>query len=137
MADELEFEMPKGFTPPERLDSDDTFQAMATFKLVDDSTLRLVDVEGYPIAEGEEEEGEEEGAGAERAEAANAAAALQAAGAGGQQGPQPGPGLAPGAGMAGAGPAGGAPPPPPPAGPAPGGLVQELGRRFRAATGRR
>lgn len=135
---DLEFPMPAGFTPPEHLDSDDTFQAMCTLKLVDDSTLRLVDVEGYDV--GEEEEGEAGGGAAAQTEAQNAAAALQGAGAaaGGQQGAQPGPGLAPG--MQGGGSAASAEANMGPGGPTAGGglpFAQQLGQRFRRMTGRR
>jgi hypothetical protein len=139
MAENLEFPIPEGFTPPEHLDSEDQFQAMCTLQLVDDSTLKLVDVEGYDV--GQEEEGEEEGEGAQTTEARNAAAALQeaGAGAGGQQGAQPGPGLAPG--MQGGGSAASAEANIGPGG-APGGagalpFAAEMGRRFRQATGRR
>lgn len=141
----MEFPIPEGFVPPEHLDSDDQFQAMCTLELVNDSTLKLVDVEGYQVGE---EDTEKDTGQAEDVEAKNAAAALQAAGAGagGAQGTQPGPGIAPamqgagaGAGAAAAGGPPGAGAPPGPIGPgaptAP--FAQELGRRFRQMTGRR
>jgi hypothetical protein len=87
MADDnVTFEMPEGFAPPENLAGDQTFQAMATFKVTGDNELELVDIDGYQVGEGEE--GEEEGAGpsATQTEAANAAGAM-----GGGGGP-PGPG---------------------------------------------
>jgi hypothetical protein len=127
----MEFPIPEGFTPPEHLDSDNQFQAMATFELIGDSSLKLIDVEGYQVGK---EDTEEDTGQARDVEAQNAAAALQAAtggggggpAAGGQAGAQPGPGLAPGAG-------GGPIPPPTQALP----LAQDLGRRFRQMTGRR
>lgn len=73
MADDnVTFDMPQGFSPPENLDSDNTFQAMATFRVTGEDQLQLVDVDGYQIGEGDEEEG-----GAAQAEAANAATAMQ------------------------------------------------------------
>jgi hypothetical protein len=84
MADDnLTFEMPQGFSPPENLDSDDTFQAMATFRVVGNDQLELVDVDGYQVGEGEEEEEEGGGPTAAATEAANAASAMQPQGAGG------------------------------------------------------
>jgi hypothetical protein len=85
MADDnVTFEMPEGFSPPENLASDSTFQAMATFKVTGDNELQLVDVDGYQVGEGEEEEEEGAGPGAAQTEAANAAGAL---GGGGGAGP--------------------------------------------------
>ena len=60
MAD-LTFPMPDGFIPPENLHSDNTFRAMATFKLLHDSELELVDIEGYQVGE-EDTEGDTEAA---------------------------------------------------------------------------
>lgn len=109
--------MPDGFTPPENLDSENTFQAMATFQLVDDDTLKLVDIEGYQIG-AEDTEGDTEAA--KKADQANAASALQGAGsAAGAEANQGGP---PGA------------PPTPPASPS---FAAQAAARFRAATGRR
>jgi hypothetical protein len=74
---ELTFPMPDGFQPPEHLDSDDTFQAMATFKVLSGGDeLQLVDVEGYQIGE-EDTEGDTEAA--KEADQANALAATQGA----------------------------------------------------------
>jgi hypothetical protein len=75
-ADNLTFPTPEGFQPPEHLDSDDTFQAMATFKVVSEDELQLVDIEGYQIGE-EDTEGDTEAAKA--ADQANALAAVQGA----------------------------------------------------------
>jgi hypothetical protein len=124
MAD-LTFPMPDGFTPPENLDSDNTFQAMGTFQLVDDDTLKLVDIEGYQIGD-EDTEGDTEAA--KKADQANAASALQGAGsAAGAEANQGGPP--------------GAPPTPPgrnlgtqAAQPS---FGSQMAARFRAATGRR
>jgi hypothetical protein len=136
----MEFPIPEGFTPPEHLDSDNQFQAMATFELIGDSSLKLIDVEGYQVGT---EDTEKDTGQAKDVESQNAASALQAAmagggpSAGGQSGAQPGPGLAPGAGGgpgAATGP-GGAAGGPVPAQPLP--LAQDLGRRFRQMTGRR
>lgn len=125
MAD-LTFPMPDGFTPPENLDSENTFQAMATFELVDDDTLKLIDIEGYQIG-GEDTEGDTEAA--KTADQANAASALQGAGsAAGAEANQGGP---PGA------------PPTPAAGrnlgtqAAQPSFASQMAARFRAATGRR
>lgn len=117
--------MPDGFTPPENLDSENTFQAMATFQLVDDDTLKIVDIEGYQIGD-EDTEGDTEAA--KKADQANAASALQGAGsAAGAEANQGGPP--------------GAPPAPPgrnlgtqagqPS------FASQMAARFRAATGRR
>jgi hypothetical protein len=73
---ELTFPTPDGFQPPEHLDSDDTFQAMATFKVTGDSQLQLVDIEGYQIG-AEDTEGDTEAA--QGADQANALAAVQGA----------------------------------------------------------
>jgi hypothetical protein len=73
---ELTFPTPDGFQPPEHLDSDDTFQAMATFKVVSDGQLELVDIEGYQIGQ-EDTEGDTEAA--KEADQANALAAVQGA----------------------------------------------------------
>ncbi len=78
MADDnVTFDMPQGFSPPENLDSDNTFQAMATFRVVGDDQLELVDVDGYQVGEGEEEQEEGGGPTVTQAEAGNAAAAMQ------------------------------------------------------------
>lgn len=60
MAKTVTFDEPEGFVPPENLDSDDTFQAMATFKVLPSNQLQLVDIEGYEVGEDESMEGEEE-----------------------------------------------------------------------------
>jgi hypothetical protein len=126
MADDLTFAMPDGFTPPENLDSDNTFQAMATFRLVGDSQLELVDIEGYQVGE---EDTEEDTEAAAKTDQQNVAAALQGAGAQGGGGPAVG--------------AQGAPPGGAPTG-APAGLQaaqpsfgEQMRARFRAATGKR
>lgn len=128
MAD-LTFPMPDGFIPPENLDSDNTFQAMATFKLVGDNELQLIDIEGYQVGE-EDTEGDTEAA--RTAEQANAASALQGAGGG-----APGAGALQGAGAAAgaernlgapAGTQAGMPQPT---------FGEQMRQRFRAATGRR
>jgi hypothetical protein len=78
MADDnVTFEMPEGFAPPENLASDQTFQAMATFKVTGDNELQLVDIDGYQVGEGEEEQEEGAGPSATQTETANAAAAMQ------------------------------------------------------------
>jgi hypothetical protein len=76
---DLSFEMPEGFTPPENLDSDDTFQAMATFKVVAEGELQLVDIDGYQIGD-EDTEGDTDAA--DSAEAENAASAVTSGGPG-------------------------------------------------------
>lgn len=122
---DLTFPTPDGFTPPENLDSEGTFQAMATFQLVDDDTLKLMDIEGYQIGD-EDTEGDTEAA--KTADAASAASALQGAGsAAGAEANQGGPP--------------GAPPTPPgrnlgtqAAQPS---FASQMAARFRAATGRR
>lgn len=65
MAQSVKFDEPEGFVPPENLDADDTFQAMATFKVLPDNQLQLIDVEGYEIGGegGEEQEQQEPGEG--------------------------------------------------------------------------
>lgn len=65
MADTVKFDEPEGFVPPENLDEDESFQAMATFKVLPNNQLQLVDIEGYQIGEGDqgEEEEAEPGAG--------------------------------------------------------------------------
>jgi hypothetical protein len=73
---DLTFPTPDGFQAPEHLDSDDTFQAMATFKVVSEGELQLVDIEGYQIGE-EDTEGDTEAA--KEADQANALAAVQGA----------------------------------------------------------
>lgn len=107
---ELTFPTPAGFQPPENLDSDNTFQAMATFKLVGDGgELELVDIEGYQLAE----EGDEEAQMMQQTEAANAQAALQGGGSAAsvdQEGPPAGTQAS---------------------------LAQQMGQKFRRATGRR
>lgn len=129
------FPMPAGFIPPENLDSDNTFQAMATFKLVSENELELVDIEGYQVGE-EDTEGDTEAA--RQAEAANAASAFQSAAAANA----PGAG-APGAGaLQGAGAAAGAErnmgaPVGTRAGMPPPTFGEQMRQRFRAATGRR
>jgi hypothetical protein len=75
MAD-LTFPIPEGFQPPENLDSDDTFQAMGTFKVVGENELQLVDVEGYQVGD-DDTEGDTQAAA--QADQANAASALQGA----------------------------------------------------------
>jgi len=75
--DDLTFQMPSGFIPPENLDSDNTFQAMATFRLVGDNELELVDIEGYQIGD-EDTEGDTEAA--QEADQENIRSALQDAG---------------------------------------------------------
>jgi hypothetical protein len=117
---DLTFPIPQGFQPPENLDSDDTFQAMATFKVVDEDELQLVDVEGYQIGD-EDTEGDTQAAA--QADQANAASALQGAsnGAGGQALPNQSEDQTP-------------------AGTPPdriGGFASMMGQRFRKATGRR
>jgi|SRR5215475_7577128 len=64
MAENITFDEPEGFVPPENLDSDDTFQAMATFKVLPGNQLQLVDIEGYQLGEGDAEEQEEREPGA-------------------------------------------------------------------------
>jgi hypothetical protein len=119
MAD-LTFPMPEGFQPPENLDSDDTFQAMATFKVVGEGELELVDVEGYQIGK-EDTEGDTEAAA--QADQANAASALQGASnaAGGQALPNQSQDQTP------------------PGTPADrvGGFASQMGQMFRKATGRK
>lgn len=61
MADNVTFDEPEGFVPPENIGEDDTFQAMATFKVLPNNQLQLVDVEGYQVGEGEGEEEQEQG----------------------------------------------------------------------------
>jgi hypothetical protein len=117
---DLTFQAPDGFTPPEHLGSDETFQAMATFRIVGDSELELVDIEGYQIGE-EDTEGDTEAA--KGAEGANVASALQ--GAGSAAGAE--------ANMGGETPAG---PTGAPAG-SQASFSQRMGERFRRATGRR
>lgn len=127
---DLTFPMPQGFIPPENLDSDDTFQAMATFKIINDSELQLVDVEGYQVGE-EDTEGDTEAA--RQAEQANAASALQAVvqGATAPAGGAVGAGMAAGAERNLAAPAGTQAGMPPPT------FGEQMRQRFRAATGRR
>jgi hypothetical protein len=126
---DLTFEAPEGFTPPEHLGSDDTFQAMATFRLVGDNELELVDIEGYQIG-AEDTEGDTEAA--KTANQQGTVAALQDAGSAASAEANmggPGPGAAAGAG------------PPPGAASAPAGtqasFASQMGARFRRATGRR
>jgi hypothetical protein len=76
---DLTFDMPEGFSPPENLDSDETFQAMATFKVVSEGELQLVDVDGYQIGD-EDTEGDTDAA--SEADQANAAAAVSSGGPG-------------------------------------------------------
>jgi len=121
MADDnVTFPMPQGFEPPENLKSDDTFQAMATFRVTGDEELELVEIDGHQVGEGDEEE-------LQQTEQANAAAALQGGG-----GPT-------------AGPPGGPPPPPtgnmsedrvPPGAPAEQlapGFAETMGQKFKTA----
>jgi hypothetical protein len=61
MADTVTFEEPQGFVPPENIGDDNTFQAMATFKVMPNNQLQLVDIEGYQVGEGEQEGEEEQG----------------------------------------------------------------------------
>ena len=123
MADKVTFDEPEGFVPPENMADDDTFQAMATFKVLPNNQLQLVDVEGYQVGEPPEEGGE----GPESDE--------------GTEGAEPLPGAA----------SGGTPPPGAPGGGnqsedqlAPGtnqtrtaGFAETLAQRFRKATRRR
>lgn len=120
--------MPDGFIPPENLDSDDTFQAMATFKLVSDSELQLVDIEGYQVGD-EDTEGDTQAA--RQADQANIASALQDAGsAASAETNQGGP---PGA----QGPATGAAPPPGTQASMPTPTFGDrMRQKFKAATGR-
>lgn len=60
MADTVTFDEPEGFVPPEKLDSDDTFQAMATFKVLGNGELQLIDIDGYALESEEPGEGEGE-----------------------------------------------------------------------------
>lgn len=123
----LTFPMPEGFIPPENLDSDDTFQAMATFKLVSDNELQLTDIEGYQIGK-EDTEGDTEAAA--QADQGSIQSALQNAGsAAGAEANMAGP--------AGAGPAGAKPPPGTQASMPTPTYGEQLRARFRAATGRR
>ena len=117
---DLTFPIPEGFQPPENLDSDNTFQAMATFKVVDEGELQLVDVEGYQIGE-EDTEGDTQAAA--QADQANAASALQGAsnGSGGQALPNQSEDQAPV----------GTPPD------RVGAFAESMGQKFRRATGRR
>jgi hypothetical protein len=133
MADkELTFDEPEGFVPPENIGDDDTFQAMATFKVLPNDQLQLVDIEGYQVGEPPEEEGEgpesEEGTEAAQPLPAGASAGTPA----GQGGGPPGPGglggfanrsedrLAPGTNQTNAR-----------------GFAEGLVQRFKKATGRR
>lgn len=124
---DLTFPIPEGFSPPEHMDSDRTFSAMATFRLVGDDELELVDIEGYQIG-AEDTEGDTEAAA--QTEQQNVQEALSNAGS------------APGT-AAGAGANLGGPPGAPPAGAtgAPAGtqasFAQQMGARFRRVTGRR
>jgi len=128
MADDLTFPMPDGFIPPENLDSDNTFQAMATFKLVSESELELVDIEGYQV--GDEDTEGDTGA-AKQAEQASAASALQGAAPGGAPAPMQGAGAAAGSERNMSAPAGTTANMPPPT------FGEQMRQRFRAATGRR
>jgi len=82
MAQTVTFDEPEGFVPPENLDADSTFQAMATFKVLPNNELQLIDIEGYEVGGegGEEEEEQEPGAG-EAAPAPNQSADQLAPGA--------------------------------------------------------
>jgi len=121
---DLTFTAPPGFKAPENLDSDNTFQAMATFKMIGEAELELIDIEGYPISEDEEDQGEES---VKETEAANASAALQdaasAASAEQNMGGSPG-GTQSGMGET------------PPAG-TQAGFAQQMAAKFRKATGKR
>jgi hypothetical protein len=128
---DLTFDAPEGFTPPEHLESDDTFQAMATFRIVGDNELELVDIEGYQIGQ-EDTEGDTEAA--KTAEGANVASALQ--GAGSAAGAEANMGGQTPAGPTGA-PAGGAATYGAPAAGSQASFAQQMGARFRRATGRR
>jgi hypothetical protein len=127
MADDnVTFDMPEGFSPPENLASDNTFQAMATFKVTSDNELRLVDIDGYQVGEGEEAEEEGAGPSATQTEAANAAAAVG----GGGGGPAIGGGPP-------AGPPGNMSADRMPAGAPPdriGGFAEAMGQKFKKAT---
>jgi hypothetical protein len=108
--------------------SDDTFQAMATFRLEGENTLELIDIEGYAIGE-EDTEGDTDAA--EDAEKANALSAAQGAGSAASSEANMG-GETP-ANPAGAPPAGAAGP----AGPPNQNFISQMGERFRKATGRK
>lgn len=116
---DLTFAMPEGFTPPEHMDSDKTFQAMATFRMVGDDELELVDIEGYQIGE-EDTQGDTEAA--KETDQENVASALQNAGSAASSeaylGGPPGapPGASPGTQA---------------------NFAAQMGARFRRATGRR
>lgn len=112
---DLTFEMPEGFTPPENLDSDDTFQAMATFKVTGEDELQLIDIDGYQIGE---EDTEEDTEAAAQADQANAAAAVTGGGPGAANQSQDQ--MNPAANQTQVG-----------------GYAEQMGQRFRRATGRR
>lgn len=122
MADKVTFDEPEGFVPPENMADDDTFQAMATFKVLPNDQLQLVDIEGYQVGASPEEEGE----GPESEEGTEGAAPLPAAASGGTPPPgQPGGNqsedqLAPGANQT-----------------RTAGFANVLAQRFRKATGKR
>jgi hypothetical protein len=64
MADTVTFDQPANFVPPENLDQNDEFQAMATFRVLPNKKLELVEIEGYELGETEAEEEEEQEPGA-------------------------------------------------------------------------
>lgn len=52
MADQVTiFAAPAGFIPREPAGDDNTFQAMATFKVMPDNQLQLIDIEGYEVGQ--------------------------------------------------------------------------------------
>ena len=129
---DMTFPMPQGFIPPENLDSDQTFQAMATFKLVSEDELQLVDVEGYQVGD-EDTEGDTQAA--RQADQANIASALQGAGSAASSESNMSP--AQGATTQPAAPAGGAQAPPGTQASMPTPTFGErMRQRFKAATGR-
>jgi len=114
----IEFPMPQGFTAPENLDADNSFEAMATFRVAGNQ-LQLLAIEGYEVGEGSMEASEEQEPGA-----GEAAPTPPAAGAG-LAGARPGPGM--GADQL----AAGVPPDQTQ------GYAERLGQMFRKATRRR
>jgi hypothetical protein len=116
MADNVTFDEPEGFVPPENLADDDTFQAMATFKVLANDKLQLVDIEGYQVGQPPEEEGQ----GPESEEGTETAQPLPSAANQGTPANQSEDQLAPAANQTRAG-----------------GFAEALAQRFRKATGRR
>jgi hypothetical protein len=113
MAENIIFAAPAGFIPREPAGDDNTFQAMATFKVMPNNQLQLVDIEGYEVGQPRGAVGRAPG---------NMARARRV---------QPLPAGAPGAAPPGAMPAVGAPSAASP------NFASSLMQRFRAATGRR